>query len=101
MKTNTFDQSSKMSRWLLWHVVNVNSVLQTESGIVVDGEAVPLKRDVKEQLEWILAKNEIMKKMTETTDQSSSFHGKHGEGNIQRTLMDIFGAGSETTSLWE
>merc|ERR1711953_523294 len=38
------------------------------------------------------------KKMTETTDQSSSFHGKHGEGNIQRTLMDIFGAGSETTS---
>merc|ERR1712061_887102 len=39
-----------------------------------------------------------LKKMTETTDQSSSFHGKHGEGNIQRTLMDIFGAGSETTS---
>ena len=68
----------------LWHVVKVNSILQTESGIVVDGEAVgglivvdgeavgwidfavPLKRDVKEQLEWILAKNEIMKKMTET-----------------------------------
>jgi len=39
-----------------------------------------------------------LKKMAETTDQSSSFHGKHGEGNIQRTLMDIFGAGSETTS---
>merc|ERR1712110_310543 len=37
-------------------------------------------------------------KMTETTDQSSSFHGKHGEGNIQRTLVDIVGAGSETTS---
>jgi len=39
-----------------------------------------------------------LKKMTETTDQSSSFHGKHGEGNIQRTLVDIVGAGSETTS---
>ena len=55
-----------MSLGHLWHVVKVNSILQTESGIVVDGEAVPLKRDVKEQLEWILAKNEIMKKMTET-----------------------------------
>merc|ERR1712110_819103 len=37
-------------------------------------------------------------KMTETTDQSSSFHGKHGEGNIQRTLVDLVGASSETTS---
>merc|ERR1712088_1152311 len=39
-----------------------------------------------------------LKKMTETTGESSSFHGKHGEGNIQRTLVDIVGAGSETTS---
>lgn len=39
-----------------------------------------------------------LKKMAETTDESSSFHGKHGEGNMQRTVMDIFGAGSETTS---
>merc|ERR1712038_1015920 len=39
-----------------------------------------------------------LKKMTETTDPSSSFHGKHGEGNIQRTLVDIVGAGSETPS---
>merc|ERR1712061_949079 len=39
-----------------------------------------------------------LKKMTETTDPSSSFHGKHGERIIQRTLVDIVGAGSETTS---
>ena len=39
------------------HVVKVNSVLQTESGIVVEGEKVPHK---------ILAKNEKMKKMMET-----------------------------------
>jgi cytochrome P450 len=39
-----------------------------------------------------------IKKMRETTDTTSSFHGAHGEGNIQRTLMDLFGAGSETTS---
>merc|ERR1712110_1362423 len=39
-----------------------------------------------------------LKKMTETTDPSSSFHGKHGEGNIQRTLVDIVGAGLDTTS---
>ena len=39
-----------------------------------------------------------IKKMAETTDENSSFHGKHGAGNMQRTLMDIFGAGSETTS---
>ena len=39
------------------HVVKVNSVLQTESGTVVEGEKVPHK---------ILAKNEKMKKMMET-----------------------------------
>jgi len=39
-----------------------------------------------------------IKKMMETTDENSSFHGKHGEGNIQRTMLDVFGAGSETTS---
>jgi len=39
-----------------------------------------------------------IKKMRETTDTSSSFYGARGEGNIQRTLMDLFGAGSETTS---
>lgn len=39
-----------------------------------------------------------IKKMRETTDTASSFHGAQGEGNIQRTLMDLFGAGSETTS---
>jgi cytochrome P450 len=39
-----------------------------------------------------------IKKMRETTDADSSFYGAQGEGNIQRTLMDLFGAGSETTS---
>ena len=39
-----------------------------------------------------------IKKMRETTDSSSSFYGAQGEGNMQRTLMDLFGAGSETTS---
>jgi cytochrome P450 family 2 subfamily J len=38
-----------------------------------------------------------LKKMSETTDENSSFHSKFGEANMQRTLMDIFGAGSETT----
>ena len=46
-----------MSHGLLWHFVKVNSVLQTESGTVVEGEKVPHK---------ILAKNEKMKKMMET-----------------------------------
>ena len=39
-----------------------------------------------------------LKKMSETTDPSSSFYAGHGEGNIQRAVMDLFGAGSETTS---
>ena len=42
------------------HVVKVNSVLQTESGIVVEGEKVPRKI-----LPEILVKKETMKKMTE------------------------------------
>merc|ERR1711936_959190 len=39
-----------------------------------------------------------IKKMKETSDKKSSFYKGNGEGNIQRTLMDLFGAGSETTS---
>jgi len=39
-----------------------------------------------------------IKKMKETSDEKSSFYKGHGEGNIQRTVMDLFGAGSETTS---
>merc|ERR1719228_909536 len=39
-----------------------------------------------------------IKKMKDTTDENSSFFKGHGEGNIQRTVMDLFGAGSETTS---
>jgi len=39
-----------------------------------------------------------IKKMQGTTDKSSSFYKKTGEANIQRTIMDLFGAGSETTS---
>ena len=39
-----------------------------------------------------------LKKMSNTTDQNSSFYQQQGEGNIQRIVMDLFGAGSETTS---
>ena len=39
-----------------------------------------------------------LNKMEETTDTTSSFYRDRGEGNIQRTTMDLFGAGSETTS---
>lgn len=40
-----------------------------------------------------------IKKIRETKeDTSSSFYGARGEGNMQRALMDLFGAGSETTS---
>ena len=56
-----------MSYGRLWHVLKVNSILQTESGIVVDGEAVPLKKDVKEQLEW--RKN--MKELAECKEWTS------------------------------
>ena len=39
-----------------------------------------------------------LEKIDSTTDSSSSFHGKKGMTNLQRTLTDLFGAGSETTS---
>ena len=39
-----------------------------------------------------------LKKMKETDDLDSSFYNENGEGNLQRTLMDLFGAGSETTA---
>ncbi len=39
-----------------------------------------------------------LKKMTETEDQQSSFYKDVGEGNLQRSIMDLFGAGSETTA---
>ena len=39
-----------------------------------------------------------LKKQEETTDSSSSFYQEVGEGNLQRTMMDLFGAGSETTA---
>ena len=39
-----------------------------------------------------------LKKIKETVDPASSFHGEKGEANIQRTLTDLFGAGSETTA---
>ena len=39
-----------------------------------------------------------LKKIQETTDTESSFYKENGEGNIQRTMMDLFGAGSETTA---
>merc|ERR1711962_180607 len=51
--------------------------------------------DEEHQRDFIVC---YLKKMSETTDESSSFHSNIGEGNMQRTLMDIFGAGSETTS---
>merc|ERR1711872_392234 len=39
-----------------------------------------------------------LKKMKETEDVNSSFYKMVGEGNLQRTMMDLFGAGSETTA---
>ena len=39
-----------------------------------------------------------IKKMDETSDINSSFYKDVGEGNLQRSLMDLFGAGSETTA---
>ena len=39
-----------------------------------------------------------IKKMNETEESGSSFYNETGEGNLQRTLMDLFGAGSETTA---
>ena len=39
-----------------------------------------------------------LKKMSETEDTSSSFYKDVGEGNLQRAIMDLFGAGSETTA---
>lgn len=39
-----------------------------------------------------------LKKMDETNDSNSSFYKDVGEGNLQRSLMDLFGAGSETTA---
>jgi len=39
-----------------------------------------------------------IKKINETEDPNSSFYGKKGAANMQRTIMDLFGAGSETTS---
>jgi len=39
-----------------------------------------------------------LKKMKETKDVNSSFYKMVGEGNLQRTMMDLFGAGSETTA---
>jgi len=39
-----------------------------------------------------------IKKMSETSDTESSFYKDVGEGNLQRSIMDLFGAGSETTA---
>ena len=39
-----------------------------------------------------------IKKMNETQETESSFYKGHGEGNMQRVMCDLFGAGSETTS---
>lgn len=39
-----------------------------------------------------------IQKMKDTEDVSSSFFAGNGEGNMQRVMMDLFGAGSETTS---
>ena len=39
-----------------------------------------------------------LKKQQETVDPSSSFYREVGEGNLQRSMMDLFGAGSETTA---
>ena len=47
-----------MSQGHLWHVVKVNSILQTESGIVVEGEIFA----------EILAKKEMKKKMKKMTE---------------------------------
>ena len=36
--------------------------------------------------------------MEETKDERSSFYGPQGLANLQRSLTDLFGAGSETSS---
>ena len=36
--------------------------------------------------------------MKDTEDKESSFYGEQGKLNLQRSLTDLFGAGSETTS---
>ena len=60
-----------MSRWLLWHAVNVNSVLQTESGIVVEGEKVPRKILAKILDKKEMKMMETMKKMPECKEWTS------------------------------
>ena len=39
-----------------------------------------------------------LEKMEETKDENSSFYGPQGLANLQRSLTDLFGAGSETSS---
>ena len=39
-----------------------------------------------------------LEKMEETKDERSSFYGPQGLANLQRSLTDLFGAGSETSS---
>ena len=40
----------------------------------------------------------FLNEMKNTTDTNSSFHGKTGRNNLKHTLIDLFFAGSETTS---
>ena len=39
-----------------------------------------------------------LRKIQDTTDSNSSFYGEDGMLNLQRSLTDLFGAGSETSS---
>jgi len=39
-----------------------------------------------------------LEKVDSTKDENSSFYGTQGLANLQRSLTDLFGAGSETSS---
>ena len=39
-----------------------------------------------------------LEKVEGTKDENSSFYGSQGLANLQRSLTDLFGAGSETSS---
>jgi cytochrome P450 len=42
--------------------------------------------------------DKVLVEMRATTDPASSFYGEQGRQNLVETLMDLFAAGSETTS---